>query len=243
VTGGGDPSLHLAGRVYVVTGATGTLGRAVAGTLVARGAKVAVPYRSAERWREVEARLEGGLAVWAAAGDITDPASAQRFVEAAAHHFGHIDGLAAIAGAYSDLGRFEQAPVTEWLAMMGANLTPTFTACRAVLPHLLERGGSVVTVTSRRALEVGAGAVAYVVSKSAVLALTRALAAENRERGVRFNCLAPGIIDTPENRAAMPEADVTRWTSPAALAEVAAFLLSPASAPVTGAVIPSDLPA
>jgi NAD(P)-dependent dehydrogenase (short-subunit alcohol dehydrogenase family) len=243
VSDDGAPSLRLEGHVYVVTGATGTLGRAVASALLARGARVAVPYRSPERWREVEPGLQGGDRVWAAAGDITDPASTVRFVEAAAQHFGRIDGLAAIAGAYSDSGRFEEAPVTEWLAMMGANLTPTFTGCRAVLPYLLERGGSVVTVTSRRALEMAAGATAYVVAKSAVLSLTRALAAENRDRGVRFNCVAPGIIDTPDNRAAMPHADLTRWTSPAALAEVIAFLLSPASAPVTGAVIPADLPA
>jgi NAD(P)-dependent dehydrogenase (short-subunit alcohol dehydrogenase family) len=204
---------------------------------------VAVPYRSAERWREVEGRLGGGERLWAAAGDITDPASTLRFVEAARQQFGRIDGLAAIAGAYAESGPFEQAPVTEWLAMMGANLTPTFTACRAVLPLLLEQGGSVVTVASRRALEIGSGAAAYVVSMAAVVALTRALAAENRDRGVRFNCVAPGTIDTPDNRAAMPAADRAGWTSPAALAEVIAFLLSPASSPVTGAVMPADLPA
>ncbi|HET8647739.1 MAG TPA: SDR family oxidoreductase, partial [Vicinamibacteria bacterium] len=98
-----------------------------------------------------------------------------------------------------------------------------------------------VTVASRLALEGGAGAVAYATSKAAVVALTRALALENRERSVRFNVVAPGIIDTPDNRASMPGADAARWTSPAAIAEVIAFLLSPHSAPTTGAVLPVDL--
>jgi NAD(P)-dependent dehydrogenase (short-subunit alcohol dehydrogenase family) len=97
-------------------------------------------------------------------------------------------------------------------------------------------------VAARLALEGGSGAAAYAVSKAAVVALTRTLALENRARSVRFNAVAPGTIDTPDNRAAMPGADAARWTSPAAIAEVIAFLLSPASAPVTGAVLPVDLP-
>jgi NAD(P)-dependent dehydrogenase (short-subunit alcohol dehydrogenase family) len=234
-------SLGLAGQAFVVTGATGTLGRAVAGTLLAHGARVAVPYRSAERWREVERQLGAGERVWAAAADIADPASARQFAEQAALRLGRLDGAANIAGAYAGSGTFEQAPVAEWADMLGANLTPTATVCRAVLPHLLKRGGSVVTVASKLALDGGAGAAAYAVSKAAVVALTRALALENRERGVRFNAVAPGIIDTPDNRAAMPAADHAHWTAPAAIAEVIAFLLSPASAPTTGAVIPVDL--
>jgi NAD(P)-dependent dehydrogenase (short-subunit alcohol dehydrogenase family) len=81
---------------------------------------------------------------------------------------------------------------------------------------------------------------AYAVSKVAVPALTRVLALENRDRGVRFNCVLPGTIDTPANRASMPRADVSRWTSPAAIARVILFLLSPQSAPTTGALIPVD---
>jgi len=239
----GETTLGLAGHAYVVTGGTGTLGRAVAGTLLAHGARVAVPFRSAERWKEVERHLGGGDRVWAAAADITDPSATQQFVDEAARRLGRLDGAAALAGAYAGSGRFEQAPDTEWPAMMAANLTPAFTVCRAALPHLLKQGGSVVTVASKLALDGGAGAAAYAVSKAAVVALTRALAAENRERGVRFNAVAPGIIDTAENRAAMPDGDFARWTSPAAIAEVIAFLLSPASAPTTGAVLPVDLSA
>ena len=77
-------------------------------------------------------------------------------------------------------------------------------------------------------------------SKLAVHALTRVLALENRDRGVRFNCVLPGTIDTPANRASMPRADFSRWTAPAAIARVILFLLSPESAPTTGALIPVD---
>jgi NAD(P)-dependent dehydrogenase (short-subunit alcohol dehydrogenase family) len=231
----------LDGRVYVVTGATGTLGRAVAAALLTRGARLALPYRTAESWREVEGQIGGGDRVWAAAAALTDAAAMQRFAEEAARELGRLDGAANIAGAYAGSGTFEKAPPGEWTNMLEANLTTAATVCRAVLPHLLKEGGSVVTVASKSALDGGAGAAAYAVSKMAVVALTRALALENRERRVRFNAVAPGTIDTPDNRAAMPSADRKRWTAPSAIAEVIAFLLSPASAPVTGAVVPVDL--
>ena len=209
--------------------------------LLSRGARVALPYRSAEGWREVERRLGAGDRVWAAAASLTDPAAMQQFAEEAARQLGRLDGAANVAGAYAGSGTFEKAPTGEWTRMMEANLTTAATVCRAVLPHLLKEGGSVVTVASKVALEGGAGAAAYAVSKAAVVALTRALALENRDRGVRFNAVAPGTIDTPDNRAAMPSADRRHWTAPPAIAEVIAFLLSPASAPVTGAVVPVDL--
>lgn len=234
--------LGLGGRAYVVTGATGALGRAVAGTLLSHGARVAVPFRNAERWGQLERQLAGGERLFGAQADIADPASTQRFLSEAVGRLGRLDGVAAVAGGYAASGPLEQAPVAEWPAMMAANLTPAYTICRSALPHLLGRGGSAVLVAARTAIEGGAGAAAYAVSKAAVLALARVLALENRDRGVRFNAVAPGIIDTPANRAAMPEADYTRWTSPAAIAEVIAFLLSPASAPTTGAVLPVDLP-
>jgi NAD(P)-dependent dehydrogenase (short-subunit alcohol dehydrogenase family) len=102
----------------------------------------------------------------------------------------------------------------------------------------LKEGGSVVTVSSRAAEAGGAGAAAYAASKAAVLALTRALALENAERGVRFNAISPTVIDTEANRHAMPKADRSRWTAPEDIAKVVAFLLAPASASITGAVIP-----
>jgi NAD(P)-dependent dehydrogenase (short-subunit alcohol dehydrogenase family) len=231
----------LGGRVFVVTGATGALGRAVVAALLARGARVAAPYRSADRWREVERALPGRERLWSKPADVSFPESACEFVDQALEQLGRLDGVAAVAGAYAGGVPFEKAPASEWPNMLGANLAPTYAICRAALPALLKQGGSVVTVAARLATEGGGGSAAYAVSKAAVLALTRVLALENRERGVRFNCVAPGTIDTPANRAAMSGADKTKWTPPEAIADVIAFLLGPASAPTTGALVPVDL--
>ncbi|MCL4820431.1 MAG: SDR family oxidoreductase [Vicinamibacteria bacterium] len=229
--------------VHVVTGATGFLGREVCRELLARGAQVAVPYRGARSWDDLREALGDPSALWGAPADLADPASMESFAAEAARTFGHLDGLAAVAGAWTGSGPLEGAPVEEWRRMLSANLDTFWSATRAVLPHLLARGaGSVVAVGARAATEGGAGAAAYVVAKAGVAALTRVLALENRERGVRFNCVVPGTIDTPSNRRDMPGADFTRWTAPAAIASVIAYLLSPASAPATGAVIPVDGP-
>ena len=222
---------------FVVTGGTGALGQAVVAALVDRGARVAVPYRSPREWDTLRAALPQAP-LWGAAADLSEPTAAGAFLEGAAGFLGRLDGVAAIAGAYAGSGTFEKAPPSEWTSMMSANLGTLYAVCRAALPRLRERGGSVVTVGSRLAVEGGAGSAAYAVSKAGVVALTRVLALENEGRGVRFNCVLPGTIDTPANRKAMPKADTSRWTPPASIARVIAFLLLPDSSAVNGGVVP-----
>jgi NAD(P)-dependent dehydrogenase (short-subunit alcohol dehydrogenase family) len=226
-------------RGAIVTGGTGALGRAVVAALVGQGARVVVPYRSTKDWEALRASL-ADAPLHGLPADLGDPEAARAFVDEAAAWLGVLDGVAAVAGAWTGGTPLEAAPKDEWDLMLQANLTTVYAICRAALPHLLKQGGSVVTVGARVVETGGAGAAAYVVSKAGVQALTRVLALENRERGVRFNCVAPGLIDTARNRRAMPDADRATWTSPAAIAEVIAFLLSPASAPVTGALVPVD---
>ena len=221
---------------FVVTGGTGALGQAVVSALVERGARVAVPYRSPREWDALRAALPQAP-LWGAAAELSDPGAAGPFLEGAAGFLGRLDGVAAIAGAYAGSGTFEKAPESEWTAMMNANLGTLYAVCRAALPRLLEQGGSVVTVGSRLAVEGGAGSAAYAVSKAGVVALTRVLALENESRGVRFNCVLP-TIDTPANRKSMPKADTSRWTPPASIARVIAFLLHPESSAVNGALVP-----
>lgn len=228
----------MSGRAYVVTGGTGALGRAVVARLLARGDSVAVPYRGARGWDELRAAVGPAETLWGEVADIADVVAARRFVDAAALRFGRIDGAALLAGAYAGASSFEAAPEAEWGAMLRANLSTAYSACRALLPQLLKTGGSVVSVGARSAASGGAGAVAYAVSKSALAALTRALALENASRGVRFNLIEPGVIDTAANREAMPNADSSSWTPPEEIAGVVAFLLSPESAPASGGVIP-----
>lgn len=225
-------------RRAVVTGGTGGLGRAVVRRLLENGGRVAVPFRSEPAFQELRAATGGPDSLWGAVADVADPAAAARFFAAAAERLGGLDSLAALAGGYSGSGPLESAPDSEIHDMLRINLLTLHASCRAALPHLLAQGGSVVTVSSRLAETAGPGAAAYAASKAAVVSLTRSLAAENRARGVRFNCVVPSIIDTPANRQAMPAADTSKWTSPDAIARVIEFLLSPEAGAVTGAVVP-----
>jgi NAD(P)-dependent dehydrogenase (short-subunit alcohol dehydrogenase family) len=225
----------------IVTGGTGALGRAVVLRLLARGARVAVPYRDEKDW--IALQHEAGLgSVFGAVADLSDPRKTRAFVDEAAAAMGVLDGLALVAGGWAGGRRFDDSPEDEWPGMLATNLNTVSHACRAALPHLRRQGGSVVAVGSRAAETGGAGMAAYAVSKVAVHALVRVLALENRDLGVRVNAVLPGTIDTPANRRAMPEVDPAKWTSPAAVAGVIVFLLSPESAPTTGALVPVDLP-
>jgi NAD(P)-dependent dehydrogenase (short-subunit alcohol dehydrogenase family) len=228
----------------IVTGATGALGAAVVRELLAIGSPVAVPYRDEGAWRTLQqaalpqaARPDALVGI---AAQIDSAEGAARFVDAAARSLRTLDAVALLAGGWSGGSRFEASPGDEWEQMLRQNLDTAAHLCRAALPHLLRGGGSVVAVGSRAAETAGAGMAAYAVAKSAVHALVRVLALENRERGVRFNAVLPGTIDTPANRRGMPDADRSAWTQPEAIARTIAFLLSPDSAPVTGALVPVD---
>jgi NAD(P)-dependent dehydrogenase (short-subunit alcohol dehydrogenase family) len=228
-------------KACVVTGGTGALGKAVVHALLARGAQVAVPFRRPEAFDELSKRATGPL--WGAPCALDRGDEVQRFMDEAARRFGSLDAMACIAGAYSGSTTFEKTPPEEWGEMLKANLETARLACRAALPHLLKQGGSVVMVGSKYAESSGAGASAYAVSKVGVTALTRVLALENAKRGVRFNAVVPGTIDTEANRHAMGEENRKLWTPPEHIARTIVFLLSEESSPTTGALVPVDGPA
>ncbi len=224
------------GKVALVTGANGNLGRAVAEELRSAGARLALVGRKAE-----------GLAKFFSAGDdtlllgadLTSPTEVEAAVERAISHFGRIDLLANIAGGFTMGPPCHETPVETWDFMLNLNARSAFLACRAVLPHMRAAGtGRIVNVSARAAREAIPNMAPYRISKAAVITLTESIAAENRNFGITANCILPGTIDTPENRAGMPDADHTRWVSPRQLAAVILFLGSEAATAVSGAAIP-----
>ena len=227
-----------ANSVVILTGAGGNLGAAVVRLLAGRGARLV----AMERTEAALARAVDGLdpeRVLAEPGvDLGDPDACAGLVRRALDRFGRVDGLVHTVGGFAMAEVLDGDP-GHWERLLQANLFTTLNVCRAVAPAMREAGrGSIVTVGAAGAARAGRGMAAYASAKSAVLRLTEALAAELKDAGVRANCVLPGTIDTPPNRAAMPKADPSRWVTPTQIAEVVAFLLDPASDGVTGAAIP-----
>jgi NAD(P)-dependent dehydrogenase (short-subunit alcohol dehydrogenase family) len=152
--------------------------------------------------------------------------------------FGGIDVLVNVAGGFQWQTLLE-GEVETWDQMYRMNLRTAVVACKVALPSLIERGrGAIVNVGAGAAARASAGMGAYAASKSGVQRLTESLAEELKEHGIRVNAVLPSIIDTPRNRADMPNADHSRWVRPEALAEAVMFLASDAASAVTGAALP-----
>lgn len=227
---------ELDGKVIAVTGGFGTLGIAVAQAAIARGARVALLDRAAtpasalpENLRE--AALFGDV-------DLGMADAAHKAMAAITARYGRLDGLVNAAGAFR-WEMLERGDLHSWDMLYAANLRTAVNATQAALPFLsMQAGASIVNVGAAAALKAGVGMGAYAASKAGVARLTEALAEELKERGITVNAVLPSIIDTPPNRADMPDADFSRWVTPAQLSEVILFLLSPRAAAVTGALIP-----
>ena len=217
-------------RVLVVTGGHGVLGRAVVEAAVASGLKVAVIDHAAEQDVPDGVVEIGGV-------DLTDAAQATSAMASVIERLGRIDALLNIAGGFVWQKVDDAEPA--WSRMFALNLTTALNATRAALPHLkASDDGRIVNVGSAAALKAGAGMGAYGASKSAVHALTQSLAEELKSGSVTVNAVLPSIIDTPANRADMPDADPATWVAPRDLAAVMLFLASPASRAMTGALVP-----
>jgi NAD(P)-dependent dehydrogenase (short-subunit alcohol dehydrogenase family) len=219
------------GKVVVVTGASGALGKVVAETALARGARVAGVDHATSQIPATDNRIElGGV-------DLSDVATAQKAIDAAAAHFGRLDALVNIAGGFAFETVADGDPKT-WQHMYALNVLTALNASRSAIPHLVASGaGRIVNVGAMGALQAGSGMGAYAASKAGVHRLTEALAAEWKGR-ITVNAVLPSTIDTPANRASMPRADFAKWVTPQELAEVILFLVSDAASAVTGALLP-----
>ena len=234
----------LTNRVVIITGAAGNLGAAVAQRFRQAGARLVLVDRGVGRLQGVieagpDCLLEGPEYLLVEGVDLNDATDVERMVQTAVERFGCIDLLINTVGGYHGGTPLQETSLEVGDFIMGLNARTVFVACRAVVPYLLKQGsGKVINVASRAALHGEAGASVYSASKSAVVSLTESLSAELKDAGINVNCVLPGLIDTPPNRAAMPSADYSRWVAPEAVADVMLFLASDAARAVHGAAIP-----
>ena len=171
--------------------------------------------------------------------DVTDPIQVQRFTATIIDQFKGIDVVANIAGGFIGGLSVSEMDTEKWDFMMDLNLKSVFLMCKAVLPHMIERGGGkIVNVSARAGLAGAAGMGAYCVSKAGVRTLTESIAEEVKDKGININAIMPSIIDTQANRQSMPKADFSKWVSPQKIAKVVRFLVSEDAQIINGAAIP-----
>ena len=234
------------GKVIVVTGASGALGKVVVEIAISRGARVAaVDYASKPQAVSWPDRLEiGGV-------DLSDAPQARRAIDAVAAHFGRLDALINVAGGFAfeavadgdpqadpPAWQDQNLPNNTWEKMHRLNLLTALNASRSAIPHLVKSSaGRIVNIGAIGALEAGAGMGPYAASKAGVHRLTEALAAELKGK-MTVNAVLPSTIDTPANRASMPHADFRKWVTAEELATVILFLASTEASAVTGALLP-----
>lgn len=224
--------MDFGGREAVVTGGTGALGAAVVGRLVSVGASVHVPVYAAEElegfaYRDHDAvTLVEGLDL-AVEDDVATLYRGVPSLFASIH----------IAGGF-DMGPIASTNLATWDHLMRLNATTCFLCCREAVRTMSEREGRIVNVAAKPALVPTGQMTAYSASKAAVAALTLSLAEELSGSSIWVNAIVPSIIDTPDNRAAMPDASFEAWPKPAEIAETVAFLSSPQNAVTRGALVP-----
>jgi NAD(P)-dependent dehydrogenase (short-subunit alcohol dehydrogenase family) len=223
-------------RTALITGAAGGLGAAVAEAFLHDGWRVVAPVRDASAGE----RLPAHERLRAVEADLLDEGSVARaVVAAAADPQAPLRAVVNLVGGFAMGGRVHQTPVADFERMLALNLRPTYLVTAAALTHLMAAGGgAIVCVSARAAVRPFPGAAGYVAAKAALLAFTEALAAEYRDDAIRANAVLPSVIDTPANRAAMPDAEHGRWVAPERIAGVVRFLCSPEADVVSGAAVP-----
>lgn len=231
---------NLTERVVMVAGAAGRLGSAVARGFQAAGAQLVLADRAADRLPGLFPDLaESSHHMLCGELDAADPASVQQWVDAAIARFGRLDVLANTIGGYRAGKPTHETSLETWDFMMSLNARTAFLLSRTVLPPMLQHGaGRIIHTAARAGLAGTANHSAYNASKSAVIRLVESMAAEYKNHGITVNCVLPGTIDTPQNRADMPNADWTKWVPPAAIANAFVFLASDAASHITGAALP-----
>ena len=220
----------LQGKVLVVTGGTGALGRVVTPLLSHAGGKVIVIDRSSP--------LHGQSNQRGFAADVTDETDVSRVVNDVIKREGRLDVLINLVGGFAS-GHATETDLTVWQNMLTLNVTAAFVLSRAVIPHMVaQKAGRIIHIAARAAVDPFPGAAAYIVSKAALVSLIQVLALELGDTGVTVNGVLPTTIDTPANRMSMPMADPSKWARPESIAQTLVFLASDKADQINGALIP-----
>jgi len=217
-------------RTVVLTGASGNLGRAVAAAFTDAGANVVLldlkPPSDSAKQIFIQTNL-------------LDPQSVQAAADTILQRFGRVDVLCNLAGGFRMGAPVHETSPQDWDFLFNLNARTVLHAAKAFVPAMLKSGGGKIVNVGAYAAQKGAARMgAYIASKSAVIRLTETMAAELREQNINVNCVLPTIIDTPENRAAMPDADARKWVAPQDLAAVVLFLASDSARAIHGAALP-----
>jgi len=229
--------MSVAGQVVMITGAAGSLGRAVAAAFAETAARlvlVDIAAKGLDASYGPESDTQLPLVV-----DLADQAAIAAAVAKATAKFGGIDVVCNIAGGFNMGPAVHETTDEFWNHLMNLNAGSVLHIARAVVPGMIAaKSGKIVNVAAINGT-VGKGNMsAYSASKSVVIRLTESLSAELRDKGINVNCVLPSIIDTAPNRADMPDADFSKWVTPAALADVMVFLASDKARAIHGASVP-----
>ncbi|MBD1548128.1 SDR family NAD(P)-dependent oxidoreductase [Roseibium aggregatum] len=227
-------------RIVMVTGASGNLGSAVVDTLRPSCTGIVCVNYSGEATEQLELGADGKAALLTIGGtDTSSPEACQTAVDKCLAAFGRLDGLVNTVGGFG-MGPVDDDGIALWEKFMSMNAKTAYCISAAVLKPMQEAGfGRIVHIAAAPGLKAGARQAAYAASKSAVIRLTEAIAAENRKHGISANCILPGTIDTPQNREAMPDANTDTWVKPESIARLIAFLMTPEGGVTTGGAIPA----
>jgi len=228
------------GKVVLVAGGTGGLGRAVSLAFLEEGAKVAVTYRKPEDLESLR-REAGGKATTLDGHrvDVTDEAAVRELIEKIVAQHAQLNVLVNTVGGYAGGTKLWELDTKVFEQMLDLNLRSGYALGRAAVRAMLRQGsGAIVNVAAKAAVDHAAGAGAYAASKAAAVALMDSLAADLKGTGVRVNSVLPSIIDTEANRSVMPRADFAKWPKPEEIARVILFLCSEQAKLIQGAAVP-----
>jgi NAD(P)-dependent dehydrogenase (short-subunit alcohol dehydrogenase family) len=222
----------------LLTGGTGGLGHDVTSAILAHYSEVtmAIPYQDENRVRRIKERLPATH--FEKLRFVKTNLAQEASVEQLVNDIGRVDILIHLVGGFS-MGNIHEFSYQKWQSSLDLNLNTTFLVCKHTLPQMRsQKYGRIVNIASRAAVEPAAGLAAYSAAKAGVVALTQAIAKENKDFNITANVILPSVIDTPSNREAMGDAQAHTWVKPESIAQTILFLISDAASDISGALIP-----